>query len=140
MLIVNREFSSLNRGLSSNFCRLRSENHVKFTEECVMCMEKSEFVTMSLTWKDSSWSGNTLTLQKRKCSWCSGLWSCVSHGTWLWPWFYDYHMHFWVVCCVWKIHRRKMMQSIRNFFWWLGWSIRKNCLSVSNSKTRKILC
>ena len=28
---------TLNRGLSSNFWWMRSANHVKFTEECVMC-------------------------------------------------------------------------------------------------------
>ena len=30
----------LNRSLSLNFCWLRSANHMKFKEECVMCMKK----------------------------------------------------------------------------------------------------
>ena len=36
----NYSVSSLNRSFSSNFWWLRSENLTKFTEECVMCMEK----------------------------------------------------------------------------------------------------
>ena len=36
----NQSALELNRGLSSNFWWLRSANHVKFTEECVKCMEK----------------------------------------------------------------------------------------------------
>ena len=34
----------LNRGLSSNFRWLRSANHVKFTEKCVMCKGKHVLV------------------------------------------------------------------------------------------------
>ena len=39
-ILVNQSASGLNRGLSSNFWGLRNANHVKFTEECVMCMVK----------------------------------------------------------------------------------------------------
>ena len=35
--------TGLSRGLSSNFCSLRSTIHMKFTEECVICMKKHVF-------------------------------------------------------------------------------------------------
>ena len=70
--------TGLNRGLSSNFWWLRSANHLKFTEECVMCMEKHVFVkkiftnelnmnfaTMCLNWKDSQWKEWKHTLKKK---------------------------------------------------------------------------
>ena len=44
----------LNRGLSSNFCWLRSANQVKFTEECMMCSQKhvlrKKCLQISSTW------------------------------------------------------------------------------------------
>ena len=36
--------AGMKRGLSSIFCWLRSANHVKFTEECVICTEKHVLV------------------------------------------------------------------------------------------------
>ena len=33
------QIECFNRGLPSNFCWLRSTNHVKFTEECLICIE-----------------------------------------------------------------------------------------------------
>ena len=39
-LPIRQSAPGLNKGLSSNFWWLRTVNHVKFTEECVMCMEK----------------------------------------------------------------------------------------------------
>ena len=39
-LVANQSAPSLNRGLSSKFRWLRNANHVKFTEECVISMEK----------------------------------------------------------------------------------------------------
>ena len=39
-MVANQSVPGLNRGLSSDFWRLRRANHVKFTEECVICMEK----------------------------------------------------------------------------------------------------
>ena len=54
-MVVNQNASGLNRGLSSNFCRSKSANHMKFKEACVMCREKrmltnelNEFVTLSV--------------------------------------------------------------------------------------------
>ena len=38
--IQNRSSTGKNRGMSTNFCWLRSANHVKFPEECLMCTEK----------------------------------------------------------------------------------------------------
>ena len=65
-MVVNQSVSGLNRGLSSNFSWLRNANHVKFMQECVMCMEKHilvkkddhkwakiRFATTSLSQKDS---------------------------------------------------------------------------------------
>ena len=64
----------MNRDLSSNFWWLRSANHVKFTEESVICTEKHVLVRTMYKWaklgfdnmrlnrKDSTWRGNTLTL------------------------------------------------------------------------------
>ena len=34
----------LNRGLSSDFWQLKSTNHEKFAEECVVCMQKHVLV------------------------------------------------------------------------------------------------
>ena len=72
-MVTNHSVPGLNRGLSSNFCWLRSANHVKFTEECFSekvfyKWAKHGFATMNLNGKDSSRSGNTLTPQKRKNS------------------------------------------------------------------------
>ena len=36
--------AGLNRGLLSNICWLRIASHVKFTEECMMCMERHVLV------------------------------------------------------------------------------------------------
>ena len=38
-MAANQSTPGLNRGLSSNFWQQRCSNHVKFTEEYVMCME-----------------------------------------------------------------------------------------------------
>ena len=38
-MVANQSASDLNRGLSLNFLWLRSANHVKFTEACLMYME-----------------------------------------------------------------------------------------------------
>ena len=43
-MVENQSASCLNRGLLWNFCWLRRANHVKFTEKCVICMEKQVFV------------------------------------------------------------------------------------------------
>ena len=69
----------LNRGLSSNFLWLRCANHMKFTEGCVMCMEKDVLkkrkadkwanhgcATTILSRKDSWWICSTLTFQVKK--------------------------------------------------------------------------
>ena len=45
---TNQSAPSLNRGLSSNFCWLRSANHVKFTEECVMFMEEHVLIKQKM--------------------------------------------------------------------------------------------
>ena len=37
---LNSVFSDLKRNLSSNLYGLKSANHMKFSEECVMCIEK----------------------------------------------------------------------------------------------------
>ena len=37
---IKQSSTGLNRGLSSNYWWLRSVNHVKFTEECILCIEK----------------------------------------------------------------------------------------------------
>ena len=42
---IKQNAPGLNRGLSSNFWWLRSANHVKFTEECMMC-SKVKLVTV----------------------------------------------------------------------------------------------
>ena len=78
-MVVKQIASGLNRGLSTNFWCLRSANHVKFTKQCVICMEKHVlvkkkvyswvkygFATMRLSQKDSLSCGNTLTLHKEK--------------------------------------------------------------------------
>ena len=39
-MVVNQSAPNLKRGLTSKFWLLRNENHVKFTDECVMCTEK----------------------------------------------------------------------------------------------------
>ena len=39
----------LNRGMSSNFWWLRSTNHMKFTDECMMCIEKHVLVKKMFT-------------------------------------------------------------------------------------------
>ena len=46
---ANQSASGLNRGLLSNFWWLRSANHVKFTEECMMFMEKYVLGTKMFT-------------------------------------------------------------------------------------------
>ena len=43
-LKIKESASGLNRSISSNFLWLRSANHVKFTEECVMCRKKHVLV------------------------------------------------------------------------------------------------
>ena len=66
----------LKRGMSSNLWWLRSTNHVKFTEECVMCIEKKHVfikkffkksLQMGKRWVcDKKPSRNTLTMENRK--------------------------------------------------------------------------
>ena len=71
--------SGLNRGLSSNFWWLRRANYEKFTEECMLFIEKHVlvkknvykwvkhgFITMSPSQKDHPWSENTPTPVKKK--------------------------------------------------------------------------
>ena len=43
-MVANQTASGFNRGLSSNYGWLRSANHVKFTEQYVMYMEKHVLV------------------------------------------------------------------------------------------------
>ena len=45
---VKQSTPGLNRSLSSNFWWLKRANHVTFTEECVMCLEKNVFVKKCL--------------------------------------------------------------------------------------------
>ena len=40
-MAANQSDSSLKRSVSSNFWELKSANHVKFPEKCVMSMEKN---------------------------------------------------------------------------------------------------
>ena len=61
------------------------ENHIKFTEECVSCIEKyvlrkrkkclqiaqHGFANTSLNQKDSPWSGNPLNLSKENISYAA---------------------------------------------------------------------
>ena len=74
-MAANQNAQSLNRGLSSNFWWLRSANHVKCTEEGVMCTEKNilvknvykwakyGFATASVGQQESSWNENTLSFK-----------------------------------------------------------------------------
>ena len=39
-MAANQSTPDLKRDKLSNFWKLKSANHVKFTEECVMCMKK----------------------------------------------------------------------------------------------------
>ena len=41
----------LNRGLSTNFWCLRSANYVKFSKQCVMCIEKHDLIKKKKTKK-----------------------------------------------------------------------------------------
>ena len=43
-VLQNKSAPGLNRGLSSNFLWLRSADHVKFTEKCVICTVKQVLV------------------------------------------------------------------------------------------------
>ena len=49
MLAIKQKVPGLCRGLSSNFWLLRSTNHVKIAEECMMCTEKHIFVKKIFT-------------------------------------------------------------------------------------------
>ena len=42
-MAANQSTPDLNRGLSRNFWWLKNANHVKFTEKCVMGIEKHGF-------------------------------------------------------------------------------------------------
>ena len=74
MMSNQTECSRLEQNSVIKFLVVKSENHVTFTEEYRMCTEKDVLVIkmftnelkMSLSQKDSPWSGNTLTLQQRK--------------------------------------------------------------------------
>ena len=46
LLVANPNTPGKNKCQSSNFCWLRSVNHVKFTEECVMHVDKYILVKM----------------------------------------------------------------------------------------------
>ena len=48
-MAANHSAPSLNRSLSLKFWWLRSANHVKFTEKCVMCIEKHNVVKKIFT-------------------------------------------------------------------------------------------
>ena len=48
-MVANQIATGLNRSLSSNFGWLRSANHVKCTEECVMCTGKHVLVKKIFT-------------------------------------------------------------------------------------------
>ena len=78
-MAANHSAPGLNSGQASNFWWLKSSNHVKFSEEYGMWMAKHflgkrkspnglnmDLATESLIQKDSSWSGNRLTLVKKK--------------------------------------------------------------------------
>ena len=67
---IKQRSPGLNRGLSSDFCWLRTVNHVKFTER-VVCKEKhilvkNRCITTNLSWKDSLWRGNNDSAVKKK--------------------------------------------------------------------------
>ena len=77
----------MNRELSSNFCRLKSANNVKFTEKFVMNAEKHDlvkknvykwtervFATTNLSRKDSQWKENS-----EYCFLLPFLWQCSSY-------------------------------------------------------------
>ena len=52
-MTANQNAPDLNRGLSSNFWWLRSANHVKFTEERVLCTENHVLAKKNFTnWLD----------------------------------------------------------------------------------------
>ena len=49
-MVANQSAPGLNRGMSSNFLWLKSVNQIKFTEECVMCLEKQILVKNIYKW------------------------------------------------------------------------------------------
>ena len=55
---------SLNRGLSSNFCWLRSAYYVKFTAENVMCSEKHVLVKKVYKWAKYEFAAICLSQEK----------------------------------------------------------------------------
>ena len=48
-MVVKQRATGFDRGLSSKFWWLKSANHVKFTEECVMHMEKDVLIIKMFT-------------------------------------------------------------------------------------------
>ena len=85
-----------NSGTTKQFCWLENANHVKFTDECLMCIEKHvfvkkniykwakhEFTIRRLSQKDSSKNGNTLILQS--CWLSSRIWNDPSLFVTYWP-------------------------------------------------------
>ena len=43
-MVAKADAPGLNEGLSLKFCGLKIPNHVKLTEECVICIEKYIFI------------------------------------------------------------------------------------------------
>ena len=97
-MVENQNAPDLNKGLSSNFWWLKIADHVKFTEECAMCMEnhvlvikkevykwaKCLFTTTSLSRKDSYEKWKHSDSLVKKSSWRSGQerrWHCGSSRT-----------------------------------------------------------
>ena len=63
---VKKDAPSLNRGLSSNFCWLRNANHVKFTEECVICRQKHVLIKKKKVYKWAKYGFPTTSLSQKK--------------------------------------------------------------------------
>ena len=74
---INQNALILNRGLSSKFCWLRIANHVKFTDEYIMCTEKQ--VLIKNTFKNGINMGSPLrTLAKKTNHAVETHWLCVN--------------------------------------------------------------
>ena len=72
---IKQSSSGLNIGLSSNFWLLRIANHVKFTEECVVCTEKHALIgkgfKLGYTWA-FHYEPESKRQHRVKTNWLSG--------------------------------------------------------------------